>query len=645
MAATGLESLVGELQDAFLAAGHKQIEWDRLLTSPHLPTWALSWIHFDDPEQGEKLNRLWQGLVGLGDLLEIEVRDDSGQSTGRAMLSVQELRITSGQYVGKLKFVCSTDPLFEDWSKLHLNDLGDFEFHFCRKGPGKCSTKPRSKQMGFMHVSTFRVMTVSGAINHEYAADPVVSYFSHTLQKYMSERTPPGEGEQKEAEEAKPARGRSPDDIFDEVEVGDPQDKRQSVRRSLTPVRAREPRGGAKRLGASAEEERAPKVAKTKELLEDRARETKRAKEAALDASRALGVVGPQLVAGQKVSLREGPGGGRTFGGARDEGRGDPASSHLRTKNWLDDISVIGSDDPYGGGLGGDPPRGGDHGKKPPHDPSGHGQREKKEKKKKRDSSSGSDKKAPVRGEGVIAPEKDKKKRKRKDHGDPSSDPESSGSKKGRKDPDKKKKVKKDRRESGSDDEKQKEAPRRKRHRRKRRRRSSSERSSTVSSQADLYGRETSKYESLMEKARRHPGRLLRSGLEQMAKFMAARAGSEGAPSCAWRDQKVGAYLNQVLFNQHPPASIGMRNARELVTLAEAIDLLMEERLASLGDLLMQRLKAVEASLSDGWAVANYQELIPPPRATLTTDQERAFASRHAMQQRKLQERLKKKAG
>lgn len=104
--------------------------------------------------------------------------------------------------------------------------------------------------------------------------------------------------------------------------------------------------------------------------------------------------------------------------------------------------------------------------------------------------------------------------------------------------------------------------------------------------------------------------------------------------------------MNQVLFNQHPPASIGMRNARELVTLAEALDLLMEENFAGLGDLLMQRMKAVEASLSEGWGVANYQELIPPPKATLTTDQERAFATRHALQQKKLQETAaRKKAG
>ena len=68
--------------------------------------------------------------------------------------------------------------------------------------------------------------------------------------------------------------------------------------------------------------------------------------------------------------------------------------------------------------------------------------------------------------------------------------------------------------------------------------------------------------------------RLLKSGLEQMSRFLAQRVG-EHAVAESWRDQRVDAYLGQVLFAQHPPASIGMRNARELVTLSMALDLLL----------------------------------------------------------------------
>ena len=204
----------------------------------------------------------------------------------------------------------------------------------------------------------------------------------------------------------------------------------------------------------------------------------------------------------------------------------------------------------------------------------------------------------------MIAPGKETKKGSKKDKGNPSSDPDSSspgGGKKGKK--------KRKRSDSKKKQEKKKKRKKEKKKKKKKKKDKKSSSSSTADSQEDLYGKETAKYESLVEKSRRNPGRLLRSGLEQMSKYLAARTGGEGGPTVSWRDQRVGAYLNQVLFNQHPPSVIGVRNTRELVTLAEAIDFLMEEQLPSLGDLLMQRLKAVEASGTEGWSVASYQEL------------------------------------
>ena len=105
----------------------------------------------------------------------------------------------------------------------------------------------------------------------------------------------------------------------------------------------------------------------------------------------------------------------------------------------------------------------------------------------------------------------------------------------------------------------------------------------------------------------------------------------------------MGAYLSQVLFTQHPPKDIGVRNTRELVTLGECIDLLMSNELPRLGDVLMQRLKAVEASLSEGWTVAAQQELIPGPKATLTAPAEKSFAAKQALQHQKLEELVRKK--
>ena len=184
---------------------------------------------------------------------------------------------------------------------------------------------------------------------------------------------------------------------------------------------------------------------------------------------------------------------------------------------------------------------------------------------------------------------------------------------------------------------------RRKRSRRGRKNSRSDSRSSTRDSDEDFYGREARKFASLVEKAKKRPGKLLRSGLTEMGRYLQGRLGEAGELEGSWRDQKVKAYLAQILFTQHSPQSVGVRNSRELLTLAEGIDLLMSEEFAALGDLLMQRFKALESSLSDGWSVARHQELIRADQATVTTPQERAFAARAALQQSRLEEAVRKK--
>ena len=59
----------------------------------------------------------------------------------------------------------------------------------------------------------------------------------------------------------------------------------------------------------------------------------------------------------------------------------------------------------------------------------------------------------------------------------------------------------------------------------------------------------------------------------------------------------------------------------------------------------MQRMKAVESSVTDGWALASHQELIPPAKATLSTDLERSYVARQALQARKLEDSIKNKRG
>ena len=283
--------------------------------------------------------------------------------------------------------------------------------------------------------------------------------------------------------------------------------------------------------------------------------------------------------------------------------------------------------------MEGDPPPGGGGG-----DPSDDdkGDRDKKDKKKvgkKKDkgrSSSSSSRRGKLRATHLVPAQKRKKKKKPSDDGDGDSSSSQGGKKKRpskkkeKKEKDEEKKKKKKKKKAGSSS-------------------GGTSSNSSLDSDEDLYGKDAQKYQSLLQKAKRRPGKLLRKGLEQMSQYLAARVGESEDVGETWRDQRVGAYLNQVLFTQHPPKEIGARNVRELITLGECIDLLMSNELPRLGDVLMQRLKAVEASLSEGWAVASQQELIPGPRPAPA---EKSFAAKQALQHQKLEELLRKrKAG
>ena len=149
----------------------------------------------------------------------------------------------------------------------------------------------------------------------------------------------------------------------------------------------------------------------------------------------------------------------------------------------------------------------------------------------------------------------------------------------------------------------------------------------------------------MAESSKRDPGKLLKSGLEEMRRYLLDKPGGGAAMSDtgeSWRGTKVGAYVSQVLFANHPPEAMGLQNAREIVTLSTSLDLLVSGQFARLGDVLMQRLKAVESSLTDGWGVAKHYELIPPSKPAITTDKERDFAAKAALRAAKLKESLQK---
>eukprot|EP00435_Cladocopium_sp_Y103_P068760 s228_g32.t1 len=178
---------------------------------------------------------------------------------------------------------------------------------------------------------------------------------------------------------------------------------------------------------------------------------------------------------------------------------------------------------------------------------------------------------------------------------------------------------------------------------RQRRRRSSSSKES--SSRSESGGSSESLFRSasvwggdLWRLAKKKPGRLTEMSLKEMTRYLAGQA-DQGLSQGAWEHQKVLAYLNQIVLTNYPPSTIGIRAHRELVTLATAIDELLSSRSLQCLDLLMQRFKAVQASLADGhWSLARHYELIPMTGAQLTKEAESEIATKAEARSLKLQE-------
>jgi hypothetical protein len=95
--------------------------------------------------------------------------------------------------------------------------------------------------------------------------------------------------------------------------------------------------------------------------------------------------------------------------------------------------------------------------------------------------------------------------------------------------------------------------------------------------------------------------------------------GGTGAESSQMQDQAglqdvVTTYLTTALIPGASAANqyVGRGTQRELRTLSEAIDAMIRGEAAHAGDILMQRFRAIETSISDGhWSLAQHLELIP----------------------------------
>ena len=174
----------------------------------------------------------------------------------------------------------------------------------------------------------------------------------------------------------------------------------------------------------------------------------------------------------------------------------------------------------------------------------------------------------------------------------------------------------------------------------RRRRRDRSSQSSSGSDSNELDFRAGRRYGAGQENAIQRmaltkPGKLLKSGLKQMYRLtnpssVVSAADIPEIPATAVN------YLHTIV-EQTQRQHLSTRDARELKTLATAVDLLARGQLSSVGDLLMQRFKSIETSVRDQhWDVARQQELIPEEDYGASSLREHELAAKMALRRKSM---------
>ncbi|CAK0884800.1 unnamed protein product, partial [Prorocentrum cordatum] len=118
--------------------------------------------------------------------------------------------------------------------------------------------------------------------------------------------------------------------------------------------------------------------------------------------------------------------------------------------------------------------------------------------------------------------------------------------------------------------------------------------------------------------SRSAPGALLASGLEQIKQLLAQRGGADTEENLNSMAAMVVQYITSAWHGRHPPRTMGVRKNNEMIMVGECLDALLAGRRPELGDMLMQRLKAIEQAHMDGhWAVAQHLEVGADVNASL----------------------------
>ena len=141
---------------------------------------------------------------------------------------------------------------------------------------------------------------------------------------------------------------------------------------------------------------------------------------------------------------------------------------------------------------------------------------------------------------------------------------------------------------------------------------------STSSSLADAQG----KFRRL---AQAKPGKLFMAGYREMYRLLNEKHGAGlVGPSDSSLDPLMVRYFHLILSKQ----GLGPRGDREVLTLCSAIDAILSGGIPGCLDILMQRIKALEATAGEElpWSVASHLEVVQDRRPTTLSRREREMA-------------------
>ena len=142
---------------------------------------------------------------------------------------------------------------------------------------------------------------------------------------------------------------------------------------------------------------------------------------------------------------------------------------------------------------------------------------------------------------------------------------------------------------------------------------------------------------AIRETSRRKPGALLTQGLQAMEKMVNPAIGAPGGDKMPALPPSAQKYLT-TLVQVAQRMNLGRRDRQELQTLAQCLDHLASGRLAPLGDILMQRFKAVETAVSTkSWEIAPHMELVQTSDgAGVTSAKEQELAAKMTLKDAQL---------